>query len=99
MWRCNLVAFKARSLLLINVNLEGYIISTPQKRRKWKPSQPLVEDKGKPKGPESRWSVARPSRFFSQQCRKLKMAIPQLFPTYVPMVHNIWKCIAYFTVN
>jgi hypothetical protein len=45
MWMRNLVAFTARSLLLINLNLEGYTISTPQRLRKWKPSQPLLEDK------------------------------------------------------
>jgi hypothetical protein len=84
---------------LINLNLEGYIISTPQKLRKWKPHQPLREEKGKPKGTESRWSVAGPSIFFSQQCLKPKMEIPQLFPTCVLLVHNIWKFISYFAVN
>jgi hypothetical protein len=79
--------------------MEGYIISTPQKLRKWKPPQPLREEKGKPKDSESRWSVAGPSRFFKQQCLKPKMEIPQIFPTYVLLVHNIWKFISYFTLN
>lgn len=84
---------------MINLNLEGYIISTPQKLRQWKPPQPLREGKGKPKGPESRWLVAGPSRFFIQQCLKPKMEIPQLFPTCVLLVRNIWKFISYFTLN
>lgn len=36
-----MVAFRVR----INLNLEGYIVSTPQKLRKYKPPQPLRENK------------------------------------------------------
>jgi hypothetical protein len=84
---------------LINLNLDEYIINTLQKLRKWKPPQPLREEKGKSKGPESRWSVARPSRFFNQQYLKLTVEIPQIFPTCVLLVHNIWKFISYFILN
>jgi len=84
---------------LINLNLEGYIISTPKKLRKWKPPQLLREEKGKPKDPESSASVAGSSRFFNQHCLKPKMEIPQLFPTCVLLVHNIWKFISYLILN
>jgi hypothetical protein len=82
MWIRNLVAFTAWSLLLINLNLEGYTISTPQRLRKWKRSHPLVEDKENEK-------ALNPD----QQCRKMKMEIPQLFQ-HMSLVHNILKRIS-----